>query len=630
MSLPLHYFKNLLFFTAALLLGTLFPFQSSTAQQMADDTTSDASDDLVIQYVQKANELWGNQQTDLQLATDLLYEVSSNYAQRYYGFATTFYNLSLRNADFENEREEIQDELERLKPLVPDSTGKRWDRELENENRKLLNEIIGFWEVRDPYTSTQTNERLIEHWQRIHYAKNNYTKVKRPPYNTDDRGIYYVRLGEPQRVTQKTIQINQVVDPNGTQTFSFEMGNIIRSEIEIWEYPQLGENHFLLFGERNGWGEFGLRRDVLELFEIDRIRVEISGGGFMPEHEVKEFSKTVAQLGILEELSAYHPFFDDMYTRLRRSLMDNSYGVPIMQKYVTNSFKVNPLFTHQYSVNRSNTPPNKTTAVPDDAEMATQMKIFRFLSAENTDQFVIATRSLPEDEHTNYTRPLHLNNQITVYDEDWNQLTKKEDTRIVDGESVSTPSVYLLEEPVNQYDTYFSSELIDTTLTNVYIPDKINPQASAIISTSGRKQIQYPDPLNQEESLLISDIVLGFDQSPDYEARIPLSPAMDYVFEPDTDLMVFFEAYNIPQEGYTFEYYFERHRRVLQNKRPDEKPSVTIINEEVGNRHTQTFSISLSDLQEGTYDLVLDFRPLNADEDEPPVETRKIELEIAG
>ncbi|MGK7370814.1 MAG: hypothetical protein ACNS64_11430, partial [Candidatus Halalkalibacterium sp. M3_1C_030] len=111
--------------------------------------------------------------------------------------------------------------------------------------------------------------------------------------------------------------------------------------------------------------------------------------------------------------------------------------------------------------------------------------------------------------------------------------------------------------------------------------------------------------------------------------RIPITPTLDRVFEPGTDLMVYFEAYNIPEEGYSFTYYFEKHRWLFNNKRPSDKPSVTIVNDKLNSdRNTQLFALSLSDLGEGTYDLIFEFRPVGQSETDQVFRTRKIELVV--
>ncbi len=51
-----------------------------------------------------------------------------------------------------------------------------------------------FWAIRDPDLMTSVNERLLEHYRRVWYARQNFSRRKQP---WDRRGEVYVRFGEP-------------------------------------------------------------------------------------------------------------------------------------------------------------------------------------------------------------------------------------------------------------------------------------------------------------------------------------------------------------------------------------------------------------------------------------------------
>lgn len=55
--------------------------------------------------------------------------------------------------------------------------------------------FLNFWTSRDPNPITEENERLIEHYRRLEYARNQYPGKDISAY--DDRGKIYVRYGEP-------------------------------------------------------------------------------------------------------------------------------------------------------------------------------------------------------------------------------------------------------------------------------------------------------------------------------------------------------------------------------------------------------------------------------------------------
>ena len=55
-----------------------------------------------------------------------------------------------------------------------------------------------FWKRRDPNPIDPVNQRLIEHYKRLNYARQTYSKAFSPWY--DDRGALYIKLGKPERI----------------------------------------------------------------------------------------------------------------------------------------------------------------------------------------------------------------------------------------------------------------------------------------------------------------------------------------------------------------------------------------------------------------------------------------------
>ncbi|MBN2366019.1 MAG: GWxTD domain-containing protein [Calditrichaeota bacterium] len=64
------------------------------------------------------------------------------------------------------------------------------------DSRRLTGQFfVEFWEKRDPLRITPANERLIEHYKRLEYARANYPGSNQTGY--DDRGHIYVKYGPP-------------------------------------------------------------------------------------------------------------------------------------------------------------------------------------------------------------------------------------------------------------------------------------------------------------------------------------------------------------------------------------------------------------------------------------------------
>jgi GWxTD domain-containing protein len=64
-----------------------------------------------------------------------------------------------------------------------------------------------FWNKRDPDITTSINERLLEHYRRVWFARTEYSKGKEP---WDRRGEVYIRFGEPNHAsTSNSLNVSQ-------------------------------------------------------------------------------------------------------------------------------------------------------------------------------------------------------------------------------------------------------------------------------------------------------------------------------------------------------------------------------------------------------------------------------------
>ncbi|HDL19326.1 MAG TPA: GWxTD domain-containing protein [Bacteroidetes bacterium] len=77
-------------------------------------------------------------------------------------------------------------------------------------NRQKAEFLRRFWLFRDRSFDTRKNERLDEHYQRLHIAKTNYAAVT--PAGYDDRGRIYIKYGAPEG------KVADVVSENGRST----------------------------------------------------------------------------------------------------------------------------------------------------------------------------------------------------------------------------------------------------------------------------------------------------------------------------------------------------------------------------------------------------------------------------
>lgn len=103
--------------------------------------------------------------------------------------ASVYYFQCLNDLNEIAAREMYRDILDILMPKEKDE----WSRARTIDQKKLF--FRKFWKSHDPSPTTEYNERLVEHYHRLNYAKQYYTMKQTKGY--DDRGIVYIKHGKP-------------------------------------------------------------------------------------------------------------------------------------------------------------------------------------------------------------------------------------------------------------------------------------------------------------------------------------------------------------------------------------------------------------------------------------------------
>lgn len=278
----------------------------------------------------------------------------------------------------------------------------------------------------------------------------------------------------------------------------------------------------------------------------------------------------------------------------------------------------------KYNRQKENAPESDTDLKLANEQLNLRTQVFRFLSSDNQNEYLFSVQSIPhEDQEIKSYESYFLSNKLFVYNKDWDLLENIDDLKKVDERSINNASTYQISDSALAGNRlYFSSELIDTTRNNIILPGKINSQTSAIVSSTGKKRINFPEPLPKTDNFSISDVIVGNAQKEDFEARLPITPSLEYKFEQDSDIMIYFEAYNVPEGGYSFNYFFKKDRWLLSNKKI-ERTEITLLADQAKERDSQLFTINPDDLEPGTYQLIFQFKLLNN-----PLETETIEKSI--
>lgn len=186
-------------------------------------------------------------------------DVVTKYSdQKYYEVADEMYFWGLKQVDIAKYYPVLRQELDRLIPLMDQDKAMHLQSLLDQKSPKFATELKGFWIMQDPYPTSSYNERLVEHWERIQYARNHYTKRSNTVYGTDDRGTIYIKYGHPLEIVNKTINPAQYADASGES-----VGIANKFKAEIWYYSNLkdGARVPFVFGEFDD-ESFGLQYNL--------------------------------------------------------------------------------------------------------------------------------------------------------------------------------------------------------------------------------------------------------------------------------------------------------------------------------------------------------------------------------
>lgn len=198
-----------------------------------------------------------------------------------YKRATEIHAWGLESVFEERFYEAVKREVQMTGPLLDDPTRDYWRDLLEKRDDRLFQEIRNFWDRRNIVPSSDYNERLIEHWERIRDARTFFTRNDNTVYGTDDRGLIYVRLGPPDRKDTGMLDAegmevrNRLYDLVDFELIGLSQVYNLQSNIlmgyspgpyEYWRYDNISDEGpvIYLFGQPS-WGEQRFR--LLESLE---------------------------------------------------------------------------------------------------------------------------------------------------------------------------------------------------------------------------------------------------------------------------------------------------------------------------------------------------------------------------
>ncbi len=206
----------------------------------------------------------------------------------YYEDASRVYFWGLAMEAITDEvKELLHNELVHIEAMLGSRQTRQLRRMIDNGDTDFLAFLRNFWDERTLTPSDIYNERLLEHWERVNFAKQNFKTS--PNRQFDDRGKIYVRFGEPARKRSGIFMYNPgfanyiittrmeegagsgrgVEEAINTTTYMNTLYRVIDyhtyPSFEVWIYTDLNtgtDNTVYMFGNNFGGNEMRLKQSV--------------------------------------------------------------------------------------------------------------------------------------------------------------------------------------------------------------------------------------------------------------------------------------------------------------------------------------------------------------------------------
>ncbi len=544
--------------------------------------------------------------------------------KEHYEKASELYVWGLSGKNTKNYVKEIVEEAERILPLIKGEEADEWRALIKANDKKLAGKIRGFWLRHDPTPTTPYNERLIEHWKRIAYARKHYRKTKNSVYKTDDRGTIYIKYGEPDRSKSGFMGstnseylrwanfLKGLVSINGSPV---QLRNIMADqwypEYDVWVYENIGEdrNGIFIFGKGEG-------EPYKRIYSIDEL---IPNRAFAQRNEYKGYVRkedliyrkeyyfipgSLLQIMYYSELMLLDDFFNQRYMELEsRWIRDNvpiepDFALSLKSRYIQ-SVKNDPIEFYA---------PAYISETPDLIEnVKLHYTLLRILDDKNKPKLAIVAMSYPGIQSevnlgdivssSEIEQDYELIHTLQIHDQEWNFVDKFRDVRKKGNDNTS---VFIIDHETGENNFILSSEA--------------KPKDKSIEGKPqiGKAVIEPVQPLKTVHSRLeISDIITGVmtpEELRDTEYPFPVIPAGQ--FQKGDPLMVYLEAYHLSlgQDGnahFEIEFSYEKtvNHRIRDTKIERVSQIFSFDSEKASAKETAGFDIS--DLEPGEYEFII-------------------------
>jgi GWxTD domain-containing protein len=620
---------------------------------------------------QKALDIWWESKeiltekslTEPRIGTAFIELVTQKKATQFYETASNLYYWGFSNKTALEFHKEIEKEMERLRPLLSEDRYKAWAKDVEDKNPELLIKILGFWIDKDPIPTTPINERLLEHWERIAYAREHFTKGSYTAYGTDDRGVIYVKYGNPDRkksgfLGQGTSEIRAWVDDifqadeekgNPTtiqediQSWS-ERNSIIRSlvmsnplpEYEAWVYYGLNSGNPLtyLFGRKEDRGAFRLVNGVEDFIPKREFNRYAEVGGILPG--------SIYQLAYYSDLFILGGIFEDRYNELESLWQLNLNSGHAPNNRIIRGMRNKFVSADVHDMAKLNAPSEKSGYDDIIKPISIACTQARFLDQDNEPTIaLIASSSSPVFGVENLAgliggtgqTPYFIRHTLILRDTNWNETQRVEDYPPVGGDQTT---VFFIRQSGEIKHKVFVAEAIDSQGSHKDTnPTELFYASDAI--ASGKAPVPKLEPLSSNPNRLeISDLILGINVPVSTDtARYPFPAIPSGRISKASPLQLYFEVYHLDlgsnkKAEYMVQYQIEKPirrgiiGRVFGGSKKKQVVSLLSNYESISSRTKENMAFDISRVEPGQYEFLVEITDRNSNQKK----SRKISFEI--
>lgn len=601
-------------------------------------------------WIDAFNEIEDSSLIDPRIGSSFIEIVAKNKLTTLYQASTMLYYWSLSSTGKGEFEEYLTKEILKSEAIFDQFEFKKYKNMLKHELFSVSRIVKQKWLSLDPTSGSRTNERLIEHWERIAYSKENFTKASNTIFGTDDRANLYIKFGKPGLIYKGTLDYNSGVIHSSISTVLNTNSNEVKdliddtlmsyypADYEIWVYPFLSERgRFVKI--------FGDKYTTLSFQEIEVITDFIPAYAFNKSQGVSKPGATYTPgffllYNYLQQLSTFDSYFSSQFVELNEVLAFPNQGITSKPVSTDANWVFPQVRSAAADMNRIvfDAPAEESSYLKALDDIEIQVRDFKYFDEVGRPVTFYVMNSYPlyrmldymvKDERTNLedyllSHSLSLVNNTEISIETINDspslpfLTKK----IVH----PAQSIFKILDDKKDLELVFSVQLYDELETNKP-SDNILPKS---LKATGGYTFNETEARKTNTEFELSDIMIGYQfDKVNLEDEITFLVSIDNKIPDFSNLFLHFQTINLQlnEEGKTnlnIELSVKQKKSVLGFFRRNKTNSISFNYQDRSTQIRENLEFELVDRNPGNYELTIRV----TDENSKSYKTKKIDFEI--